>query len=230
MTLVENGKAVAMGNLRRPLLVAASLILTACAGQADIEESIPIPLGAAAKPPHGYTDFCNREPEECQATAGKHKKTLALSKGRWFELNTVNAMVNHLIVPVTDEKLYGLNEYWTYPIDSGDCEDYALLKRKDLIERGWPAESLLMTVGFDSENRAHAVLMVATKEGDYVLDNLTDEILPWWAAPYDWSIRQSEEDPMQWVRLRPAELSVDVASTKSRGPRVKRPRPAPSSD
>ena len=211
-----------MGILGRPIMVAASLLLAACAGQASVEKSHPVPLGERANPPHGYTDFCSRNPEDCGSAATPLKKPFALSKARWFELDTVNSMVNHMIVAATDVKQYGLNEYWTYPVESGDCEDYALLKRKDLFERGWPLQSLLLTVGYDRDSRAHAVLMVSTDKGDYVLDNLTDEILPWWEAPYDWTIRQSEENPQQWVQMRPAEKSVDVASTKPRSRKASR--------
>jgi len=45
-------------------------------------------------------------------------------------------------------------ERWSYPDDGyGDCEDYALLKRRMLIEAGWPREALLLTLvrGGDGE-------------------------------------------------------------------------------
>ncbi len=44
----------------------------------------------------------------------------------------------------------------------GDCEDYALLKRKMLMQAGWPREALLMTVVRDKKGEGHAVLTVKT--------------------------------------------------------------------
>jgi len=205
-----------MVKLGRLIMVASSLLVGACASQGETLKSAPIALGDSAPPPHGFVEFCQRQPGDCAAPEKTKKKPIALSKARWFELETVNAMVNHLIVAKTDLDLYSRNEYWTLPVDAGDCEDFALLKRRQLVERGWPAQALLLSVGYDVDGRAHAVLMVATDKGDYVLDNLTDEILPWWETPYDWSIRQSGRDPQEWVQLRPASPSEDVASTRPR--------------
>ena len=36
-----------------------------------------------------------------------------------------------------------------------------------------------MTIVRDQDGEGHAVLTVKTDRGDFVLDNLTDEILPW---------------------------------------------------
>ena len=49
---------------------------------------------------------------------------------RLSELDEVNRNVNRAIKPATDMEIYGVSEYWTLPTDRGDCEDYALLKRK----------------------------------------------------------------------------------------------------
>jgi len=47
---------------------------------------------------------------------------------------------------VTDLENWGVVERWSHPDDGyGDCEDYALLKRRMLIEAGWPREALLLT-------------------------------------------------------------------------------------
>ncbi len=59
-----------------------------------------------------------------------------------------------------------------YPPTAGDCEDIALLKRRDLIEKGWPVGALLMTVVRQANGEGHAVLTVLTDRGDLVLDNL----------------------------------------------------------
>jgi len=43
-------------------------------------------------------------------------------------------------------ELYGKADYWTYPIDAGDCEDYVLLKKRYLEGMGVNADELLITV------------------------------------------------------------------------------------
>ena len=58
---------------------------------------------------------------------------------------------------------------WDYPSDGkGDCEDYALFKRKILIEEGFPRQALLMTVVKDEHNEGHSVLTVKTSAGEFV--------------------------------------------------------------
>ena len=52
-------------------------------------------------------------------------------------------------------KHYGIADYWTLPTDGkGDCEDYALLKRHELIRLGWPSSALLMTIVKDEKGRS----------------------------------------------------------------------------
>ena len=74
----------------------------------------------------------------------------------------------------------------------GDCEDYALLKRKRLAEAGLPRRAMLMTVVIDEENAGHAVLMIRTDRGDFVLDNKRNAILPWSQTGYVYVKRESQ--------------------------------------
>lgn len=84
------------------------------------------------------------------------------------------------IEPVTDEVQYGVVENWSFAeTGKGDCEDYVLEKRRELIRRGWPMSSLLITVVIDKEGGGHAVLTVVTDRGEFILDNQTDAVLPW---------------------------------------------------
>ena len=131
---------------------------------------------------------------------------------RLTELDDVNTSINRAIEPVTDLELYGVSDYWTLPQNGkGDCEDYALLKRHVLIEAGWPASSLLMTVVLDEKNDGHAVLTARTAQGDFILDNKTDEIKLWHDTPYRFVMRQSYLDPKAWVALDPAQSAPPVA-------------------
>ena len=93
-------------------------------------------------------------------------------------------------------------EQWDYPDDGkGDCEDYVLLKRRMLMQAGWPREALLITVVRDKKGDGHAVLTVKTNKGEFILDNQESEILPWNKTGYRFVKRQSQSDPNVWVAL-----------------------------
>ena len=110
--------------------------------------------------------------------AAKPVAQVSLTPQRMAELQHVNSYVNNTIVEVSDMQQYGREDVWTLPTSGkGDCEDFALLKRKLLIQRGWPASSLSISVGMTSQGEPHAVLIATTASGEYVLDNLTSSIL-----------------------------------------------------
>ena len=121
------------------------------------------------------------------------------------KLEAVNRGVNHEIEPITDAEHYGLADYWTIPTTKGDCEDYVLLKRKRLMALGWPASALLITVVRDERGEGHAVLTVRITQGDFILDNKTDEIMIWHRTRYDYVMRQSYLNPRVWMSLDPRE-------------------------
>jgi predicted transglutaminase-like cysteine proteinase len=139
---------------------------------------------------------------------------------RLSELDTINRAVNREIAPATDLEIYGQAEYWTIPTTRGDCEDYALLKRKRLMARGWPATALLMTVVRDEKGEGHAVLTARTLQGDFILDNKVDEVKVWHRTRYDFVMRQSYLNPNLWMSLDPNEGSNSTAPMVSvRSPR-----------
>lgn len=156
---------------------------------------------SATRPPIGYLQFCRQNPGDCNSSRTMPQR-YTLTPARLQELADVNDSVNRAIAPVTDKDLYGVAEMWTYPLDRGDCEDYVLLKRRVLMDRGWPASSLLITVVRDTKGDGHAVLTVTTSAGDLVLDNQESDIRFWRDTPYDYLKRQSKSDPNAWVSLR----------------------------
>ena len=151
-------------------------------------------------PPVGFVNFCARNPADCKPTGGKSVK-LAMSPERWNLLYQVNTYVNGKIAPMSDQDLYGEPEFWAYPTDAGDCEDYLLLKKRYLENLGFPASALLITVVLDEKNEGHAVLTVTTKDGDFILDNRRNEIRRWTDLDYVFLKRQSPRDPRAWVAL-----------------------------
>ena len=162
-------------------------------------------------PPYAFWRFCEEFPADC---AKKRSIDTRFDAGhdRIAELDEVNRSVNWAIQPVTDLELYGVSDYWTLPKGGkGDCEDYALQKRHELIQSGWPASSLLITVVLDEHGDGHAVLTARTAQGDFVLDNKTDDIKLWHRTPYRFVMRQSYLDPKAWVALDPAQSTPPVA-------------------
>lgn len=152
------------------------------------------------RPPFGYVEFCRRHPRDCMRYDSS-AEVAELTRERWKELVDINRLINDLVEPVTDSDLYSQVEYWTYPAGRGDCEDYVLAKRRLLIQYGWPAAALRITVVRDEADQGHAVLMVVTDSGDFVLDNKRSEILTWQATPYTFQKRQSAVDPLVWESL-----------------------------
>lgn len=184
----------------RPGVVGCLALFSVIAGiGASSAGTVSMRLNGYANAPVGYSDFCRSFPAECTARGGDQAE--ALTEERWRDLLEVNSFVNHVVIPATDLDFYRREEVWTLPETYGDCEDYVLLKRKWLVERGWATGSLLVTVVFDEVGDGHAVLLVRTSYGDLVLDNKTDEIHGWYDTAYRFVKRQSVSDPNRWVSL-----------------------------
>ncbi|MBD2746329.1 transglutaminase-like cysteine peptidase [Microvirga sp. BT688] len=108
----------------------------------------------------------------------KPGSSFILTADRMSQMQQINSHVNSTIREVSDLEQYGREDVWALPTSGkGDCEDFAMLKRKMLIERGWPSSALSITVGATAQGEAHAVLLVSTAQGQYILDNLTSSIL-----------------------------------------------------
>jgi predicted transglutaminase-like cysteine proteinase len=168
-----------------------------------------------AQPPYGFVNFCERSPKECAQGVQEEQRFFA-SRERLSQLEAINRSVNHEIAPVTDIEQYGVADFWTIPLTKGDCEDYVILKRKLLMSLGWPASALLITVVRDERGDGHAVLTVRTIQGDFILDNKTDEIKVWHRTRYDYIMRQSYLNPKLWMSLDPrdAQQSPPLAAVR----------------
>jgi predicted transglutaminase-like cysteine proteinase len=139
-------------------------------------------------------------PEECALDVAE-PAVIPLTVAVWRTLRSVNHRVNTRIRPITDQAHWGVVDRWDFPDDGfGDCEDYQLLKRRMLAERGLPRRALLMTVVIDETNAGHAVLTVRTDHGDFILDNKTDAIRPWRRTGYSF-IKRAGQDGQAWVSL-----------------------------
>lgn len=163
--------------------------------------STPMPSGWQEKaPPPGFVSFCMRYLDQCMPSG--NSDTIALNQTNWDLLAAVNRNVNKAIWPEMDSQHYGRAEFWTIPTDGyGDCEDYALTKRKTLVAAGLPERALRIAVVRTPRNNLHAVLTIATDKGDYVLDSETDQIRPWNDTGFDWLARQDNGGAWGWVAL-----------------------------
>jgi predicted transglutaminase-like cysteine proteinase len=192
-------------NFFRAVLVGLPLIIGGATSEAQTLASLPsagqtIEKSGAAKPILGWVRFCDEMPAECAVDANE-PSTVALSQTTWNTIVTVNRRVNGRIKPITDKEHWGLVDRWEFPDDGmGDCEDFQLLKRRLLVEKGLPRRALRMTVVIDELGEGHAVLMVRTDRGDYILDNKTSTVLPWDQTGYVFVKRESQ-DNQTWVSL-----------------------------
>ena len=151
--------------------------------------------------PAGFLSFCMRFADQCKSPDNA-ATSLALTPASWASLQQVNDNFNRAIRPKTDQAHYGRAEYWNIPTDGyGDCEDYALSKRKALIDAGFPAPALRIALVLTRTQERHAVLTVTTDHGDFVLDNLRREIIGWNQTGYEWIERQDPTRAWGWVGL-----------------------------
>lgn len=142
-----------------------------------------------------------------------------LTPALWNEVRSVNERINRAIVKRSDKELYGVEEDWTLPLETGvnagDCEDFVLEKRRALLEAGVPRSALSIAVVTTYRGMRHAVLVLATDRGDYVLDSLTPWILPWAKAGYRWEERQVAGSTETWASLSPPQVLRRTADGKA---------------
>lgn len=135
---------------------------------------------------------------------------IELTPDLWKEVKSVNDHINRAIARKSDMELYGVDEDWTLPLETGvnagDCEDFVLEKRRALLEAGVPRSALSIAVVTTFRGARHAVLLLTTDRGDYVLDSLTPWILPWTKAGYHWEERQVAGSTEHWASLSAPEV------------------------
>lgn len=181
------------------ILVAALMTLSTWTAAAAAGASF-MPTGGRTTQPVGHYEFCQREPREClQKTA--RVAPVKLTRKLWAAIVDINNTVNAMVEPRTDMEMWGREEFWSYPTDVGDCEDYVLEKRRMLIALGIPAGNLLITVVRQPNGDGHAVLTVNTNLGDFVLDNLEPRVLAWTDTEYTFLKRQSAQHSGVWVSI-----------------------------
>jgi predicted transglutaminase-like cysteine proteinase len=161
-------------------------------------------IGARVAAPFGSIVFCRHNAAQCKSRRGSG---VAVDGGRVVLtpdvaalLRSVNANVNRAIRPVAERG--GRNaDHWTVGGRAGDCEDFALAKRAKLIARGFPSSAALIATADTWQGAGHAVLVVRTDKGDFVLDSKTSGVVPFSNGLYRWRSIQSPDNPRVWQQL-----------------------------
>lgn len=168
--------------------------------------------------PMAHTMFCLRYEDDCRVHGSDfRKRTIALTAERVNELNRINREVNRDIIPQAN--LGGLaTEEWLVSPPAGDCNDYAVTKRHELLARGWPSRALLLSEVVVPSGEHHLVLVVRMqdtermREVDVVLDNLNASLRPVGITPYEWVRVQSPSNPKYWSTVSvPSRLRMAMA-------------------
>lgn len=141
--------------------------------------------------------FCLNNPDECKVRG--QAGLVAIDEKAWSELNLVNRQINSKIAPAYSRA--GQFD-WSVTTSYGDCNDYAVQKRHELLARGWPSSALSLAVAIIPTGEGHLVLTVRTDRGDVVLDNLRSGIVMWNRTGYRFIKRQSNESPKFWVETK----------------------------
>jgi len=158
-----------------------------------------MPMKKAIAAPDGFSDVCHRYDWACargESPVTDERALLSLA-------GKVNLAVNRAYRQVSDARQYGVEEFWALPTKGrgGDCEDFALAKKLRLIEAGVAPGQLLLATALDRKNAFHAVLVLRTASGDYVLDNLRNGIRRWADTGYSFLRIQDPKAPSRWTAV-----------------------------
>jgi predicted transglutaminase-like cysteine proteinase len=192
------------------LSVAATIVSSICCANAAFI-GMPKSLGVQVSKigfetptvaPMAATRFCLEYPADCEVRRMAFRpRPFRLTEQRWSELVTVNRDINRQI---TYQRNYGgvFAEEWIVSPKYGDCNDYAVSKRHELLARGWPSRTLLLSEVVMSSGEHHLILVVRTSDGDVVLDNMNANVYPVSKARYEWVRTQLPGNPKYWSTVR----------------------------
>ena len=196
-------------NNNRIVFILIAFIVGAFAQQASASPAAVMRVIGKANPPIGHYEFCQTYQSECQPTS-LDNGPMKLTEERWKTMLDVNYTVNTTITPMTDMEIYGVEERWAYPTTAGDCEDFVLLKRKMLMNKGISASNLLITVVLQPNGQGHAVLTVRTDRGDFILDNMRNKVMSWSETEYTYLKRQDSANPGRWMKIQDGRATTAV--------------------
>jgi len=184
-------------------------------GRSLIETGVVMPITEASPTlsPFQHVRFCLRYPTDCKSDPAQ-TTTVDLTAETLESMQRVNRDVNLSIMPVAKSDPVA-DGGWTISPTSGDCNDYAVTKRHELLQKGLPAKALRLAVVKTQSGIGHLVLVVATSKGNLVLDNLTETIVPWQFTKYQWMKIQSSADARYWFEIKPRGMVLSQVDRKT---------------
>lgn len=196
------GAAIAKSRFARDLSLVTALVVSLAAPAHAIDARRPdtglLPVKAVVSAPQGAGNICTTYDWAC----ARSTRAVVIDKTALDVVRQVNSRINRAVRPVSDLQQYRIAERWALPTKrGGDCEDYALAKKRELIAAGFAPQSLLIATVLDRKGGSHAVLVLRTGAQDLVLDNLTSTIKPWQKTGYTFLRLQNPENPRQWVSV-----------------------------
>ena len=132
--------------------------------------------------PAGWEAWCADHPLECwrgqPATITLDARTVALLDRVFYAVDS----------RITAEDEPPGEDIWRIVTGEGygDCEDYALTWREELVRAGLPRGALDIAVAETEQGEIHAVLAIHTDRGTLVFDNRHKTPKPWASLPYAW--------------------------------------------
>jgi len=153
--------------------------------------------GGVTTPQFAGLLFCKKNPVQCDVSSSIDD-TVVMNDKIMNRIISVNSRINSSITPVSD---FGDKDLWSVNVSQGDCEDFALTKRSNLIQMGFPARAIRVAVTKTIVGEGHAVLVISTTIGDIVLDNRDNIIRFWFETDLTWIKIWSKNDPKKWVTL-----------------------------
>ena len=202
------GRSKARPYLHGRFRLAALGLALVLAGGSSAQTVAELPSGSGSvktrshpvSPVPGWIRLCKLRPDECAVNPAE-PVTIPLTSQAWQTLARINRQVNAAINAMTDMEHWGVEDHWGLAEDGhGDCEDYQLVKRRRLVAAGFPRRALRMTAVIDDNGEPHAVLMVRTDRGDFILDNKRDAVLPWRQTGYIY-LQREDSTGSRWVSL-----------------------------
>ena len=168
--------------------MAFALCLSACGGDGpgtgvNAYPSAQAPLlniTAKTRAPKQWMVFCSHYARACRTEA---PAVIPLTPQTWSLLVSINNQVNQKLDYVDDSDTTGRVDSWDLlaidnAVVTGDCEDAALTKKELLIARGMPAGAMRLALVQRPYHKGrgvqldHAVLVVETSNGSFMLDSL----------------------------------------------------------
>ena len=194
--MLRNGRAMPTVGFRIGSIgLILSLAMSGSISAASDESRMTV--GKYTLPPLALTEFCLRKPLRC--TPNEEIPQIEFDLKHRLLIESVNRGVNRSIIPKSDPP--GKEQPWRDDATIGDCDEFAMKKRSQLLDLKMPSSALLMVVAIVPSGEAHLVLIVVTDRGDFVLDNLRENIVRWDSLPYHWIKRSSPKNPQFWQAI-----------------------------